>query len=290
MAMIRCTECRKDVSDKATTCPHCGAPVDVAAARAIQASNGRRTLKLVGGGIALLILLRMCSSMGSSSKDDLSSNASASTQPSAAVSQAPTQDTLKVWMTDLIDENAPAGRREAYAKNIIQNFPNTPEAAKAQELLPQLTEAKTNADWYYDNEEDGMSGKRIGYAAVRSDNTLSLDFPYQGAQHGKLAVRHHPKWGKSVIVSIEEGQILCSSYECPVRIRFDDGQPVTYTGNEPSDNSTETVFLPYSVAKKLQTAKRVKVEINLYQNGAQVLEFNVKGFNPERMKAPATQS
>lgn len=28
MAMIRCTECGREVSDKATTCPNCGAPVD----------------------------------------------------------------------------------------------------------------------------------------------------------------------------------------------------------------------------------------------------------------------
>lgn len=28
MAIIRCKECGKDVSDKAKSCPHCGAPVD----------------------------------------------------------------------------------------------------------------------------------------------------------------------------------------------------------------------------------------------------------------------
>ena len=135
-----------------------------------------------------------------------------------------------------------------------------------------------------------MSGKRVGYAQVRSDNTLSLDFPYQGDQFGTLAVRQHPKWGNEVIVSIEKGQILCNTYDCAVRIRFDDGEPVTYVGNEPSDNSSETVFLPYSIAKKLQTAKRIKVELNLYQNGMRVLEFNVKGFDPAKMKPQPTES
>lgn len=28
MALISCSECRKEISDKAVTCPHCGAPVE----------------------------------------------------------------------------------------------------------------------------------------------------------------------------------------------------------------------------------------------------------------------
>jgi DNA-directed RNA polymerase beta' subunit len=28
MALINCLECRKEISDKASACPHCGAPVD----------------------------------------------------------------------------------------------------------------------------------------------------------------------------------------------------------------------------------------------------------------------
>ena len=32
MALIRCPECAREISDKATACPNCGAPVDVSAA------------------------------------------------------------------------------------------------------------------------------------------------------------------------------------------------------------------------------------------------------------------
>ncbi|QOW20367.1 hypothetical protein INQ41_04915 [Lysobacter ciconiae] len=286
MAMIRCLECRKDISDKAATCPHCGAPVDAVAARAMQGASGRRALKWIGGGIALLILVRMCSSIGAPSNEEIVPTAP--TPPVAAAKPVPDEAMFKTWAAGLTDESVPASLRESYAKNIIAEFPDRPEAAAAKEDLPKLSaqveEEKTYGAWSYSNEEDGMSGKRIEYAAVASDNVLSLDFPYQGAQRGTLAIRRHPKWGNDVIVSIEKGQILCSSYECPVRIRFDDAQPVTYSGNEPADNSSETVFLPYSIAKKLQSAKRVKIEMNLYHNGVQVLEFNVKGFNPQRMK------
>ena len=27
MSMIKCTECGKEISDKATACPHCGCPM-----------------------------------------------------------------------------------------------------------------------------------------------------------------------------------------------------------------------------------------------------------------------
>lgn len=30
MSLIKCEECFKEISDKATTCPHCGAPTDKA--------------------------------------------------------------------------------------------------------------------------------------------------------------------------------------------------------------------------------------------------------------------
>ena len=39
MALIKCLECEKDVSDKALTCPHCGAPIEV------QKTNNENQLK-----------------------------------------------------------------------------------------------------------------------------------------------------------------------------------------------------------------------------------------------------
>jgi len=39
MAIIRCTECNKKISDKASTCPHCGCPVSVS----LEQSNNTHT-------------------------------------------------------------------------------------------------------------------------------------------------------------------------------------------------------------------------------------------------------
>lgn len=50
MALVKCQECGKDVSDKAPVCPHCGAPVDEGAV------SPKKAQSLKGGGTLLIIL------------------------------------------------------------------------------------------------------------------------------------------------------------------------------------------------------------------------------------------
>lgn len=129
--------------------------------------------------------------------------------------------------------------------------------------------------------------KFIRTASVRSTNTISLDFPYQGAQHATLRLRRHPRWGNDVIFSIEQGQLLCHSYgDCSISVKFDDGQVLRYEGNPPSDNSSEYAFVPAfsTFMKRLPDAKNVRIEMAIYQGGSPVFEFDVSGFKPEKFQ------
>lgn len=288
MAMIRCSECRKDMSNTAAACPHCGAPLAVAA-RAGQSSSTTTVLKWVGVIVLIVVALRMCGAALDSTPSAPGAAATATSTPEhKEAPAAPDPALLKQWSTVMGDASAPAIRREGYAKSIIATFPDSPEAAKARDALPKLTalveDEKTNGPWVYDAREDAMTGKRVMQAMIRSENTIDLDFPYQGAQHGSLLLRKHPKWGNDVILSIEKGQILCHSDDCDISVRFDDEQPVTYSGNEPADNSSEVVFLPYAMAKRMERAKRVRIQLTLFNNGTHVLEFNVKGFDAAKLK------
>lgn len=134
-----------------------------------------------------------------------------------------------------------------------------------------------NAGWEYSESTDRMTSKTVTFAKIQSDNSLRLDFPYKGDNFGKIIVRQHPKDGLDVMIKIDKGQILCRSYSgCPVEIRFDDKPAMRFSGTEPADNSSETIFLNnaprfISEAKK---ARRVLVSMNIYQSGAPVLEFN----------------
>ena len=61
MALIQCPECKKEISSKAPTCPHCGAPVGVSqtseAVTTIQETS--KSLKLQQLGASFLILAGM---------------------------------------------------------------------------------------------------------------------------------------------------------------------------------------------------------------------------------------
>jgi hypothetical protein len=161
------------------------------------------------------------------------------------------------------------------------------DAAASATLPTNPPEAVVGGQWNYSSDEEGMSGKSVHTALVSSTNTLSLDFPYAGAQRGQLMIRRHPRWGNDVIVSIERGQLLCHSYgDCSIGVRFDEGKVHRYEGNAPSDNSSEYAFIPaYSTfMKQLPSAKKLRIEVQIYQAGAQVLEFDVSGFDASKLK------
>jgi len=150
----------------------------------------------------------------------------------------------------------------------------------------QAIEAAAKPWAYYQNDDPMSKGKSYS-ASILSSNTVEFDFPYGGSQNGRLTLRTDPRYGKDVIFSIEKGQILCSSYDgCIVLVRFDDENATSYSAGEPVDNSTETVFIHnYSqFVEKMMKAKRVRISVNIYQEGSPVFDFDVSGFNMRKYK------
>lgn len=144
-------------------------------------------------------------------------------------------------------------------------------------VLALLVARAAQADWQYTERTDPMTSKRTLFAVLESNNSLSLDFPYRGENHGQLTVRQHPKWGLDVIFQVEKGQIMCSSFRgCGITVRFDDSPPVRFDANESADHDSKVIFLSnegrfISAASK---AKRILVQVNMFQNGAPILEFH----------------
>lgn len=142
--------------------------------------------------------------------------------------------------------------------------------------------------WDYSQFEDEMGRGKVYTATIESTNTISLDFPYNGEQHGTLMLREHPKHGKDVVLKIERGQLLDSEYNDPVVVRFDSDKPLTFSSVGASDHSTETLFLGGNAfptfAARLKTAKTVRIQAPIYQGGNQVFVFDVEGFNWTKAK------
>jgi len=144
-------------------------------------------------------------------------------------------------------------------------------------LAALLACATVQADWEHLTRTDQMTSKAAYFAGIKSSNSLSLAFPYGGANYGQLTVRKRPSDGTSVTLEVAKGQILCSSYNgCPINVRFDDGPIIKFSGTEPADNSSDTVFLNNErrFIELASKAKRILVQVNIYQNGAPILEFN----------------
>src|SRR5690606_36991950 len=216
---------------------------------------------------------------------------SAPTKPASQTRPSPEEEAAQRvrQLAYVKDETNPAGQRLATARMLANGPADAPETSEAKAAVPALEETlrKENIgkQWRYHASEDSMSGAPSKSASVLSNNQFEFDFPYQGRQHATLTIRRHPRWGNDVIFRIEKGQVLCNSYDrCRINVRFDDAQPRRLSGNEPSDNSTETVFIPgyNDFVSRLSRAKTVRIEVDIYQQGPLVAEFNVEGFDAGR--------
>ncbi len=144
-----------------------------------------------------------------------------------------------------------------------------PAPASPTPMTPKVS------SWDYRTQPDKMTGKPAQYATLVSDSGLSFSFPYGGENHAQLTIRQHPKHGQDVIFSIEKGQITCSTYDCRLTVRFDNGPPVVYGGSHPSDGSSTHVFLSGSgkFIAQAKKATQILVEFTAYQQGSNVMTF-----------------
>lgn len=141
--------------------------------------------------------------------------------------------------------------------------------------------------WHYGSSNDPMKNSKNYIAYIDSINTVNFGFPYQGEQHATLTLRTNTSGNNEIVFNIEKGQILCQSYEpCTVSVRFDDQDAISFNGVGPSDGSTETVFISNykRFLAKISKSKKIKIAVNIYQQGAPVFEFNVADFNPGKLK------
>ena len=174
----------------------------------------------------------------------------------------------------------PAPQKEAlppaaYATDDAGSTVSGPDAYRAMKKVEAETAMNS---WTYFSPTDQITGKTYKIAQLRSDNSLSLGFPYRGPNYGTLSVRQHPQYGLDVFVSVEKGQILCRGGDygrCTFKIRFDDGKAESFTAVTAEDGSTTVIFAAYPkwALEKLKTAKSVTVQMLMYQAGDQVLSF-----------------
>lgn len=156
-----------------------------------------------------------------------------------------------------------------------------PQQGKTQ--TKSKVEAK-KSPWTASEQTDEMSGDVFYFNETKSLNEIEFTFPYQGGSTFGLTVRGKAGQTPEVILTVSKGQFMTSlSGSEYLRLKFDEEEVIKVTYNSAADGSAETIFLNSTsmVLKKLAAAKKLKVEAPFFQDGRQIIEFDVDGFTWE---------
>lgn len=141
------------------------------------------------------------------------------------------------------------------------------------------SDAESSSVWKYESDTDKMTSKLKYFASVNSTNKLNFASPYEGGSTATVTLRGQD--GKNeVILTIDKGQFICHETDgCPVKVRFDKDAAISFSGGEPTDGGSTTLFIdPGSkFIKHIKKAKKMIVQAEFYQEGVRDMEFNVDG-------------
>jgi hypothetical protein len=259
---MECQACGKQIEPDSNYCRVCGAAqqaVDVAP-ESLPAPDARtaepseyRPLWILGGLLLVAVIAILAFSQGTS----------------------PPLPDRPPSATDIVDnltgvDAMAAGDLSDVSKNI----------ADADAAVP-TPPAET---WTYTTGEDKVRGATSYFATTTSTNSVELDAPYDGGSTLRMTVRQSSAQGADVILVLSSGQLLCRAYDgCYATVRFDQKPAERIELVEASDNSSDTVFVSETPAfiAKLKKARKVIVELEIYEAGRPQFEFDVAGLKWE---------
>lgn len=154
---------------------------------------------------------------------------------------------------------------------------STIDTATEQVSTAPQQDADEGNTWEIDSVVDKMTDKVVHLYRLNSDNMVTQDEVY-GETAGEILIRDNGK--KDVMFMIGNGQILGNDFDGTnyVKIRFDDGKAERYTFAESSDMDNSVIFIN-AVGKFIEKAKKAKkilVEVTLFDAGTRVFEFTTK--------------
>ena len=154
--------------------------------------------------------------------------------------------------------------------------------------------------WTYDEYRDEMRGTRSWSATLESSNRPMLQFPYEGGSSVSLRLSKTEGDGGDYApeLVLENGQFDCSQYSneatsCLITIKADAGKPYDLRGVQTECGSAkcmriydENAFesgngsgIHTNVVNVFRTAKRVTIELPLYEYGSYQYQFDTDGLN-----------
>lgn len=157
--------------------------------------------------------------------------------------------------------------------------------APSSSTKPKTTLA-SKPNWEYSESQIGIDKIQTFFASSESTNSLNLSFPYNGINKGHLVARNSKKNGVDLIFRVDKGQFRCDLYTCSGKIKLDDAPSKSFTAATAADNSSGIMFFnaPRNWIAIIQKAKHITIEVPMFQEGNQLLEFDVSGLEIDQLK------
>jgi len=145
----------------------------------------------------------------------------------------------------------------------------------------QDSSGSSSAAWSYEEKTDKMTSKTNYYAAIDAIDKLDFPFPYDGGQTATLTIRNAGS-GNEAVLSISKGQFT-NVTDGGVQIKFDSAPPVKFTASEPSDGSSDVIFIngTNKLIKKIKASSKIIIQAEFYEAGTKTMEFNVSNLKWE---------
>lgn len=153
--------------------------------------------------------------------------------------------------------------------------PSTPAQVAAPTGGTNSENSPAPTAWKYSEDVDEMTDAKTELACTTSESYVTQSFPYEDVT-ADLCIRQAKRSGLNVYVSLNgKGQMLCDIEGCSLSVRFDKGRLRRFSAVEPSDHSTNALFIRNERAfvAQLKSSKIVTIEVELFENGRQDLIF-----------------
>ncbi|ATU04911.1 hypothetical protein BKN14_00435 [Candidatus Gracilibacteria bacterium HOT-871] len=143
-------------------------------------------------------------------------------------------------------------------------------------------EKEGKPEWLFTAFKDKLTDEVKEVYYVTSKNSVEQKFPYK-TTNAQLVVRKS-KSNLDVYIKIQSGQIL--TYNRTATLRFDDKKAfnVGINGSNDSDSTYGFLDSENKIFEELKKSKRLRIQIDLYQNGGVVFDFNTVGFKDALIK------
>ncbi len=146
----------------------------------------------------------------------------------------------------------------------------------------QSAETKApKTEWAYSDKVNEMDDSRTRLARIEAEEELEFSFPYGGGTKVWINLRKTNSGTEAFLtITKDKGQFMPNTMgDRTILVRFDDKPAEKYSYTDPSDFSSETIFIRNTkkFIDNLKGAQKTIVQCEFFNEGTQTIKFDTGG-------------